>query len=190
MCWAEHDIEQFEDDPLEYIRTDLSLPAASGGLGLGSHDAMTRRQAAADLLRALVSSGLEAETTEVAGAWINQGLQEYNNNRTKEDSWKSKDTAVYLLTAVATRGSTSQVSMEHHGDIVVCRILFSARCYFNECFSRCCEVLLRTYLSGFASSCWERPSLAASGCHSIPIYFPYPGKTYSATRCHRIHSAM
>ncbi|KAI0825963.1 importin alpha re-exporter [Irpex lacteus] len=103
----EHDIEQFEDDPLEYIRTDLSLPAASG-LGLGSHDAMTRRQAAADLVRALVSSGLEAETTEVAGAYINQGLQDYNNNKTKEDSWKSKNTAVYLLTAVATRGSTTQ----------------------------------------------------------------------------------
>ncbi|KAI0088382.1 importin alpha re-exporter [Irpex rosettiformis] len=103
----EHDIEQFEDDPLEYIRTDLSLPAASG-LGLGSHDAMTRRQAAADLVRALVSSGLEAETTEVAGAYINQGLQEYNNNKTKGGSWKSKNTAVYLLTAVATRGSTTQ----------------------------------------------------------------------------------
>ena len=107
---VEHDIEQFEDDPLEYIRTDLSLPAASG-LGLGSHDAMTRRQAAADLVRALVSSGLEAETTDVAGVYINQGLQEYNNNKTKEDSWKSKNTAVYLLTAVATRGSTTQVSV-------------------------------------------------------------------------------
>ena len=70
---------------------------------------MTRRQAAADLVRALVSSGLEAETTEVAGGYINQGLQEYNNNKTKEDSWKSKNTAVYLLTAVATRGSTTQV---------------------------------------------------------------------------------
>ena len=57
----------------------------------------------------LVSSGLEAETTEVAGGYINQGLQEYNNNKTKEDSWKSKNTAVYLLTAVATRGSTTQV---------------------------------------------------------------------------------
>ncbi|KIP01732.1 hypothetical protein PHLGIDRAFT_336871 [Phlebiopsis gigantea 11061_1 CR5-6] len=104
----EHEIEQFEDDPLEYIRLDLSLPSASGGLGLGSHDAVTRRQAAADVVRALVSSGMETETTEVTGAWINQGLQEYNNNKTKEDSWKAKDTAVYLLTAVATRGSTTQ----------------------------------------------------------------------------------
>lgn len=72
---------------------------------------MTRRQAAADVLRALVSSGLETETTEVAGAWIGQGLQEYNNNKTKEDSWKAKDTAVYLMTAVATRGSTTQVGV-------------------------------------------------------------------------------
>ncbi|CAL1709388.1 unnamed protein product [Somion occarium] len=104
----EHEIEQFEDDPLEYIRLDLSLPASSGGLGLGSHDVVTRRQAAADVLRALVGSGLETETTEVAGAWIAQGLREYNENRTKEDSWKAKDTAIYLLTAVATRGSTTQ----------------------------------------------------------------------------------
>ena len=108
LC-VEHEIEQFEDDPLEYIRLDLSLPSATGGLGPGSHDAVTRRQAAADVVRALVSSGMEAETTEVTGAWINQGLQEYNNNKTGEDSWKAKDTAVYLLTAVATRGSTTQV---------------------------------------------------------------------------------
>lgn len=61
------------------------------------------------MLRALVSSGLESETTEVTGAWINQGLQQYNDNKNAEDSWKAKDTAVYLLTAVATRGSTTQV---------------------------------------------------------------------------------
>lgn len=113
--YLEHEIEQFEDDPLEYIRLDLSLPSASGGLGLGAHDAVTRRQAAADVLRALVSSGLEAETTEVTGAWINQGLQQYNSNKTAEDSWKAKDTAVYLLTAVATRGSTTQVSRGRSG---------------------------------------------------------------------------
>ncbi|EKM56806.1 uncharacterized protein PHACADRAFT_141741 [Phanerochaete carnosa HHB-10118-sp] len=122
----EHEIEQFEDDPLEYIRLDLSLPSASGGLGLGSHDAMTRRQAAADVLRALVSSGLESEATEVTGAWINQGLAEYNNNKTKEDSWKAKDTAVYLLTAVATRGSTTQ-----HGVISTNTLIDVVR-FFSE----------------------------------------------------------
>ena len=27
----EHELEQFEDDPLEYIRLDLALPSMSGG---------------------------------------------------------------------------------------------------------------------------------------------------------------
>ena len=100
----DHELEQFEDDPLEYIRLDLALPSV-GSLG-GSHDVLTRRQAAADVLRALVSSGSEAEATEVTGAWINQGLSEYNAN--KAENWRAKDTAIYLLTAVATRGSTAQ----------------------------------------------------------------------------------
>ncbi len=77
-----------------------------GGLGV-SNDAVTRRQAAAEVLRALVASGLEAETTEVTGAWIGQGLNEYAANKT--ENWRAKDTAIYLLTAVATRGSTTQV---------------------------------------------------------------------------------
>ncbi|KAI0833709.1 Cse1-domain-containing protein [Trametes gibbosa] len=100
----EHELEQFEDDPLEYIRLDLALPSM-GGIG-GAHDAVTRRQAAAEVLRALVSTGLEAETTEVTGAWIGQGLNEYTANKT--ENWRAKDTAIYLLTAVATRGSTTQ----------------------------------------------------------------------------------
>ena len=72
----------------------------------GGGDAVTRRQAAADVLRALVSSGHEAEATEVTGAWIGEGLREYSAN--KAENWKAKDTAIYLLTAVATRGSTAQ----------------------------------------------------------------------------------
>ncbi|KAI9001554.1 Cse1-domain-containing protein [Trametes punicea] len=104
VALREHELEQFEDDPLEYIRLDLALPSM-GGLGV-SNDAVTRRQAAAEVLRSLVSSGLEAETTEVTGAWITQGLNEYAAN--KAENWRAKDTAIYLLTAVATRGSTTQ----------------------------------------------------------------------------------
>ncbi|CDO76999.1 hypothetical protein BN946_scf184298.g26 [Trametes cinnabarina] len=104
VALREHELEQFEDDPLEYIRLDLALPSM-GGLGV-TNDAVTRRQAAAEVLRALVSSGLEAETTEVTGAWIGQGLNEYAAN--KAENWRAKDTAIYLLTAVATRGSTTQ----------------------------------------------------------------------------------
>ncbi|KAG5652934.1 hypothetical protein H0H81_003010 [Sphagnurus paluster] len=99
VALREHDVEQFEDDPLEFIRLDLSLSSAGT-------DGATRRQAAADVLQALVSSGYETETTEIVGAWIGTGLSEYAAN--KEENWKAKDSAVYLLTALATRGATSQ----------------------------------------------------------------------------------
>ena len=88
-----HDVEQFEDDPLEFIHLDLSRA--------------TRRQTAADVLQALVSSGYEAEATEIVSAWISSSLVEYGSN--KKDNWKTKDSVVYLLTAVATRGSIPQV---------------------------------------------------------------------------------
>ncbi|KDR74835.1 hypothetical protein GALMADRAFT_249739 [Galerina marginata CBS 339.88] len=99
VALREHDVEQFEDDPLEFIRLDLAVSATGTDLS-------TRRQAAADVLQALVGSGYEAETTEIVGSWINEGLSKYALD--KDNNWKAKDSAVYLLTAVATRGSTSQ----------------------------------------------------------------------------------
>ncbi|PCH33006.1 importin alpha re-exporter [Wolfiporia cocos MD-104 SS10] len=110
----EHEIEQFEDDPLEYIRLDLSVPSL-GGAGLNV-DAMTRRQAAAEVLRALVSSGFESETTQFAGAWIGEGLREYEKDRAQ--NWRAKDTAIYIMTAVATRGSTSQLGVTSTNTLV------------------------------------------------------------------------
>ena len=109
---TDHEMEQFEDDPLEFIRLDLSLPGSSTGL---SADITTRRQAAADVLQALVGSGYESEATEIVGGWIARGLERYNTSRGAGaggdgEAWKAKDSAVYLLTAVATRGSTTQVS--------------------------------------------------------------------------------
>ena len=101
VALREHDVEQFEDDPLEFIRLDLAVSATGTDLA-------TRRQAAADVLQALVGSGYDSEATEIVGSWINTGLAEYAAN--KEENWKAKDSAVYLLTAVATRGSTTQVS--------------------------------------------------------------------------------
>jgi exportin-2 (importin alpha re-exporter) len=70
---TEHDMEQFEDDPLEFIRLDLSLSSAGTDLA-------TRQQAAADVLQALVGSGFDAEATEIVGSWITTGLTEYNAN--------------------------------------------------------------------------------------------------------------
>ncbi|KAF9242294.1 armadillo-type protein [Melanogaster broomeanus] len=100
----DHEMEQFEDDPLEFIRLDLALPSGSGSAG--SAEVSTRRQAAADVLQALVGSGYRTEATEIVGAWINTGLAEYNAN--PAENWKAKDSAVYLLAAIATEASTTQ----------------------------------------------------------------------------------
>ena len=98
----EHEVEQFEDDPLEYIQVDLAL--SSSGVDNG-----TRRQASADVLRSLVGSGHEAETTEAVGSSITAHLATYDANRA--DNWKAKDSAIFLLTAVATKGSTTKVNL-------------------------------------------------------------------------------
>ncbi|KAG7096402.1 hypothetical protein E1B28_003845 [Marasmius oreades] len=111
----QHELEQFEDDPLEFIRLDLSLGVVGGGAaGMGvSNDGVTRRQAAADVVKALVGTGDgegEKITTEVVGKWIGKGLDGYKTAGQGQDSegWKHKDSAIYLLTALATRGGTSQ----------------------------------------------------------------------------------
>ncbi|ESK86419.1 importin-alpha export [Moniliophthora roreri MCA 2997] len=102
VALRQHELEQFEDDPLEFIRLDLSV---GGGV--------TRRQAAADVVKALVSTGGgdgEKITTEVVGNWIGKGLDAYVQSGKSKDGqgWKAKDSAIYLLTALATRGGTSQ----------------------------------------------------------------------------------
>ncbi|KAE9399137.1 Cse1-domain-containing protein [Gymnopus androsaceus JB14] len=114
----EHEMEQFEDDPLEYVRLDLASAVS---------DTATRRQAAADVLQALVSSGYEAETTQIVGEWISKGLAEYEAN--KETNWKSKDGAIYLLTAVAMRGVTTQQGVTSTNALVDVVKFFSDHVY-------------------------------------------------------------
>ena len=104
----DHDIEQFDDDPLEFIRLDLSIPS-TGTIGGTGSEAITRRQAAADVLKSLVAGGLEVETTEVVGLLIQKGLETYSSNPL--ENWRFKDVAVYLLGAIATRGSTVAVCL-------------------------------------------------------------------------------
>ena len=100
----DYETEQFEDDPLEFIRLDLELPSA------GSLEGCTRRQAAADVLQALVGSGFQTEATEIVGSLINSALSEYSSD--PEQKWLSKDSAIYLLTAIATETSTTKVRMD------------------------------------------------------------------------------
>ncbi|KAG8776418.1 importin-alpha export receptor [Serendipita sp. 397] len=101
----DHEVEQFEDDPLEFIRLDLALPS-SAVASSGGGDATTRRQAAAEVIRSLVSNGYEVQATEIVSKWVNLGLQEYAKN--PGDNWKSKSSAIYLISAVAARSVTTQ----------------------------------------------------------------------------------
>ena len=111
----EHDIEQFEDDPLEFIRIDLSTPTSSAGTASfsssGGGEGTTRRHAAADVIRSLVGSGHDTETTELVGEWVQNGLQLYASN--PAENWKAKDSAVFLMSAVAARGSITAVQLAY-----------------------------------------------------------------------------
>lgn len=86
----ESDIEQFEDEPIEYIRRDLE----------GS-DADTRRRAATDFLRQLLEK-FEPLVTGVVGRYITHYLSAFSKD--PSGNWKSKDTAVYLFSAIAAKG--------------------------------------------------------------------------------------
>lgn len=85
----------------------------------------TRRQAATDFTRALMQL-FESQITGIVGGHINNYLQvsghvlpqlsgltlvsqQYAAN--PAENWKSKDTAIYLLTSIASRGSTQHVSL-------------------------------------------------------------------------------
>ncbi|KAL5512098.1 hypothetical protein ACEPAG_3619 [Sanghuangporus baumii] len=102
-----HEVVQFEDDALEYVHLDLTFASASSAAIADSPTAegTTWRQAIADVLRALVTSGYAAVTTEIVLQWIGKGLQEYVCDLRGEDSWKRKDQSVYLLAAVTTAWS-------------------------------------------------------------------------------------
>ncbi|KAI5304978.1 importin-alpha export receptor, partial [Ascosphaera pollenicola] len=89
----ESDIEMFEDEPIEFIRRDLE----------GS-DSDTRRRAATDFLRQLLEK-FEVSVTKVVMTYTEHYLAEYARN--PRENWKSKDTAVYLFSAIAAKGATT-----------------------------------------------------------------------------------
>ncbi|KAJ7767471.1 CAS/CSE protein [Mycena maculata] len=129
------DEEMFTDDPLEFIRLSLfdSASSSSGGLASGGADGRTRRQAAADVLKTLVGSGFEKEATAEVEKWVQMGLAQYNNatvqDRVQGEGWKAKDGAVYLMMAVATRGSTSQLGVTSTNALVDVVQFFSNHVY-------------------------------------------------------------
>ncbi|KAJ4287683.1 importin-alpha export receptor [Kalmusia sp. IMI 367209] len=93
LTLRESDVELFEDEPIEFIRRDLE----------GS-DNDTRRRAATNFLRTLMQRYQEL-VTSTAQTYITAYLQDYTKN--PGENWKSKDTAVYLFSAVAALGTVT-----------------------------------------------------------------------------------
>ncbi len=94
MIMRQSDEEIFEDDPMEYLRRHLE----------GS-DSETRRRSSADLVRALLEN-FGPQVTEILSKFIGQHLQLYEANRVT--NWRSKDTALYLITALSATAVTSK----------------------------------------------------------------------------------
>jgi exportin-2 (importin alpha re-exporter) len=93
LTLRESDVELFEDEPIEFIRRDLE----------GS-DNDTRRRAATNFLRQLMSR-FEGLVTSTSKTYIDAYLQNYAKD--PANNWKSKDTAVYLFTAIAAKGTAT-----------------------------------------------------------------------------------
>ena len=90
------DEEAFEDNAEEYIRRDME----------GS-DVDTRRRAACDLVRALCKS-FEGPVIQNFSQYVQNMLADYAKNPAQ--NWKNKDAAVFLVTSLASKGSTQKVN--------------------------------------------------------------------------------
>eukprot|EP00186_Timspurckia_oligopyrenoides_P001792 CAMPEP_0182444134 /NCGR_PEP_ID=MMETSP1172-20130603/2681_1 /TAXON_ID=708627 /ORGANISM="Timspurckia oligopyrenoides, Strain CCMP3278" /LENGTH=742 /DNA_ID=CAMNT_0024639627 /DNA_START=714 /DNA_END=2942 /DNA_ORIENTATION=- len=88
----DEDEELFEDNPLEYIRRDME----------GS-DAESRRRSAVELVKGLLIK-FEEPVTKTFSAYVNSMLTQYASNPSV--NWKSKDSAVYIVTALGWKSGT------------------------------------------------------------------------------------
>ncbi|PWZ03839.1 putative CSE1-nuclear envelope protein that mediates the nuclear export of importin alpha [Testicularia cyperi] len=101
----EADEELFEDNPIEYIRRDFET----------SMEADTRRKAASEFCRALMEL-FSAEVTSIVSRYIVQYLEQYRADPAA--NWKQKDTAIYLLTSIASKSSTAQHGVTATNELV------------------------------------------------------------------------
>lgn len=93
LTLRESDLELFEDEPIEFIRRDME----------GS-DNDTRRRAATEFLRSLMLH-FEKMVTYIVFKYMAHYLAEYSSSPAK--NWRSKDTAVYLYSSIAAKGSVT-----------------------------------------------------------------------------------
>ncbi|KAJ1044305.1 hypothetical protein NDA10_003807 [Ustilago hordei] len=101
----EADEELFEDNPIEYIRRDLET----------SMEADTRRKAASEFCRSLMQL-FSSEVTRIVSGYIMQYLEQYRAD--PQAGWKQKDTAIYLLTSIASKSCTAQGGVTSTNELV------------------------------------------------------------------------
>lgn len=98
------DEELFEDNPEEYIRKDIE----------GS-DIDTRRRAVSDLVRTL-SQFFETKIVMLFSEYLKDFLQLYKSD--PKNNWRSKDTAIYLVTTLASKGATQKHGVTQASQLV------------------------------------------------------------------------
>ncbi|KAF4667750.1 Exportin-2 [Perkinsus olseni] len=87
------DVEDFFDNPTEYIRRDME-----------SADQDTRRRAAMELVKGL-SKLYEQQVTDILVRYVQMLLQSVGTSTT-EDAWRARDACVYLIIATAAKAQT------------------------------------------------------------------------------------
>lgn len=104
LIFTASDEELFEDNPEEYIRRDIE----------GS-DVETRRRAVSDLVRTL-SQHFEAKIVELFGGYLTVLLDRYSKD--PKNNWRSKNTAIYLVTTLASKGATQKMGVTQTSQLV------------------------------------------------------------------------
>jgi len=104
MMFREADEELFEDNAEEYIRKDIE----------GS-DSDTRRRSACDLVRGLCKH-FEKAVTDIFSEYVGAMLAQYAAN--PADNWKSKDAAIYIVTSLASKKTTTKHGTTEASDLV------------------------------------------------------------------------
>ncbi|XP_050552238.1 LOW QUALITY PROTEIN: exportin-2 [Spodoptera frugiperda] len=104
MEFRESDMELFEDNPEEYVRRDIE----------GS-DVDTRRRAACDLVRTLAQH-YEDKMMNIFGQYVQLMLAKYGEMGAA--AWRGKDAAMYLVTSLASRGSTQAAGVTRASPLV------------------------------------------------------------------------
>lgn len=92
MEFRESDMELFEDNPEEYVRRDIE----------GS-DVDTRRHAACELVKTLALH-FEEKIMSIYGQYVQLMLARYGTEGAS--AWRGKDTAMFLVSSLVSRGAT------------------------------------------------------------------------------------